>query len=55
MVGPPGFYMRNDTFYYDPYMTSLKGHPNLKPGAEGPSETEASNRNEEVPQMDGND
>ena len=25
-----------------PYMASLKGHPNLKPGAEGPSETETS-------------
>jgi len=25
-----------------PYFASLKGHPNIKPGAEGPSETEGS-------------
>jgi hypothetical protein len=38
-----------------PYMASLKGHPNIKPGAEGPSETEPSNPNKEIPRLDGKD
>ena len=36
-----------------PYSESLKGHPNIKPGAEGPSEIDGSTT--EMPPLDGKD
>jgi hypothetical protein len=35
-----------------PYFASLKGHPNLKSGAEGPSETETNNPSSLMPLKD---